>query len=1012
MSQPTLLHQLRSLGRRLRLVGVGDGFLRWLVCASVLLAVLATAARFGPSAYWLPALAAAAALALVACLAPPLLRRLPPGRLAALVEAHHPQLKDGLLTAADLAQRPAAYHSPQLAAALITQAEAALPTLPLGPVLGLRRFRVLLPAATLALVVAGSLTLAWRDSLAAMVRPVAEWAGPAPVAARGPAPVAAPLLAGIQVRIQPPSYTGLPAQVATENVQRLAALPGSRITLSALTPAAAALELRLGREPCPLASQAEGRESYEFVLRSAVQWEFTAINTSGRDRRRGWLIIRPDFPPTVRLTSPSRDVTLRNRRSLMLGVTASDDFGLDSLALEYHVMGARAWQRQELGASGRVTKLNYEWDLSPLNLRPGEGVLVRFSARDNSLPGGRTSYSQTRRITIADLRPTEPTARLEQAQVEQGQALERLREEAREIQRQLQELQERLRSGEVRATDAATRAALEQAADRLQRQAQRLRQAVAETEEELEKQPDAAPEAADRIRELNQMLRQTLEQQLPQAVERLRNAAKQASPEQMPRQIRQAEQMQRELLQQLEQLAALMKQAQLETALARLREEVQGLLQRQQALSQETKQTAATEQAKLTRQATKQQELARDAAPLADKLDQAAQQSAIAPEVQRQLRQMARETRQADPSAKMQQAAGELQQGEPQQASQSQTAAEQALQQLAGQLAGAQANVYQQQRQELQAAAQQLTRDALYLSKQQERVQRDTRPLTGQMQQQVVQAKSRLQQLQQRQETVAAGIQGLQQRLQQLSETTPLMDLRLAAQAQGLADEAAQAAREVGGGVPDQAVHTQGGVMAGLNRMAEQLLGSQSALQQASAQMAWQETLKRLEQLAQQQQGVNQMTQQLGPSGQPLPQPGGPNLADMQADIRQALQQMLGRQGEGSSLGEQLGGLPAQMDDVEQDLRGAQVTQQTQRTQGEILHKLLDAQRSLYRKDREDRQRQAERPKPYQRPSSPPELRQPPRPAPPAPLATPNQRQWPLGYEDLTRAYFEALARD
>jgi hypothetical protein len=104
--------------------------------------------------------------------------------------------------------------------------------------------------------------------------------------------------------------------------------------LSALAPAAATLELLVGRDSCSLTSQPEGRQAYQFVLRSPVRWEFVAANASGRDRRSGWLTLRPDLPPTVRLVSPSRDVTLRNRRSLMLSVIASDDFGLGSLALE------------------------------------------------------------------------------------------------------------------------------------------------------------------------------------------------------------------------------------------------------------------------------------------------------------------------------------------------------------------------------------------------------------------------------------------------------------------------------------------------------------------------------------------------------------------------------------------------------------------------------------------------------------------------------------------------------
>ncbi|MEI6502747.1 MAG: hypothetical protein WCP21_17195, partial [Armatimonadota bacterium] len=105
------------------------------------------------------------------------------------------------------------------------------------------------------------------------------------------------------------------------------------------------------------------------------------------------------------------------------------------------------------------------------------------------------------------------------------------------------------------------------------------------------------------------------------------------------------------------------------------------------------------------------------------------------------------------------------------------------------------------------------------------------------------------------------------------------------------------------------------------------------------------------------------------------------------------------------------GGLPGEMNDVEKDLRGQSVTRETYRRQADILHKMLDAQRSLYQKDREDRQRKAEAPKPYKPLSSPPALRQSlTHKSPPPPVNTPRP-DLPLGYEDLTRQYFEALSR-
>jgi hypothetical protein len=134
-------------------------------------------------------------------------------------------------------------------------------------------------------------------------------------------------------------------------------------------------------------------------------------------------------------------------------------------------------------------------------------------------------------------------------------------------------------------------------------------------------------------------------------------------------------------------------------------------------------------------------------------------------------------------------------------------------------------------------------------------------------------------------------------------------------------------------------------------------------------------------------------------------------LADQQAALRQALQKMLGQAGKQGGLGDQLGGVPGEMNEVEKDLRGENVTRTTYRRQQDILHKMLDAERSLYQKDREDRQRKAEAPKPYKPPSSPPALRQTLTQKPAPPQTNMSQRDLPLGYEDLTRKYFEALSR-
>ena len=71
---------------------------------------------------------------------------------------------------------------------------------------------------------------------------------------------------------------------------------------------------------------------------------------------------------------------------------------------------------------------------------------------------------------------------------------------------------------------------------------------------------------------------------------------------------------------------------------------------------------------------------------------------------------------------------------------------------------------------------------------------------------------------------------------------------------------------------------------------------------------------------------------------------------------------------------------------------------------------MLDAQRSVYKKDQQRRRRVAERPKPFRLPPSPPELTQ--RHDPPlGPRATSgDDALLPLDYEDVVKEYFRALA--
>ncbi|MEN6643751.1 MAG: DUF4175 family protein [Armatimonadia bacterium] len=1008
MSHHNLDLYLRRLSRLLRLVGLGRHLLLWLTGAGVLVVALCLGSHLAPSPWLLPVSGLLIAAGLLACVAVTALRPVRARQVAWVVERHYPALQESLLTAVELHCSDSTLHSPQLADTVVAHAEDTLRLITPRSILDLHRLRPLVVAAVASLALALAGVVASRDALAVMLQERSEL--PPAVQRLVPAIEPLPLVSGVRVAIVPPEYTGLPTRTVTTRFAALRAPVGSSITLSAAAPAVGELSLSLNDRERELQRLEGSRLGQEFRLTSDTRWQFENAYQGRHHRLNGTMRLLTDLPPVVQITYPNKDLTLKTLRPLKLLGKAYDDYGLRTLAIEYRVTGHKTWQRLQLGATGRLYLIDYEWDLSPLNLRPGLTVEYRVVATDGS-PYLHFGVSRTYRVTLANLAPEEAQQRLEATREEQEQGLQRLREQAENLQRELAELQEKLQQGQE--LSEAQRAELQESAAQLQKQGEDLRESVANAQQDLQRE-GVSPELSRRLAEVQKLLNETLDKQLREAIQKLQQAARQQDPEQAQQSLQDAEEAQKQLMERLDQLLALMQQAKLEGDLAALRQEFEKLAARQQELIKQREQGA-----NLAEQAREQRQLARDTEEAVQRTAELAEKTAEQnPKLGQQLSDLAGKLAQSDPAGKMQQASQALRSGQPTQAAGPQQQALQALQQAGADLSAAQAEVYSEMRQELSQASAELARHALELSARQERLQEDVSPFMYRGPEQMMSQKVQLQRFAARQQALTRGAGRIAERLGELAQKSPLVEPSLALQAAGLAAQSAQAEREVSGGDMNRVHDTQSEVMMGLNQLAQALLGAEEQFQQASAQMAMQEYLKRLEQLAMQQAALNQLTKQRGggmpvpmPGGSPGKMPGGGQLGGQQGAIREALEKMLGQAGRGSGLGQQLGGVPAEMNEVEKDLRGESLGRQTYRRQENILHKMLDAQRSLYQRDREERQRLAEAPKPYKRPSSPPALRPSPQPAASVTAVQPPQQDLPLGYEELTRAYLRAVAR-
>jgi len=965
--------------------------------------------------------AALGALTLIPALLPvrPLL-------LARLVEARFPDLRDGLLAVVAPA---GGLPSPDLSRALAHRVATRLSGKTLWPALELGGLRRLALACLPCLLTAALVVVTCPEGLARLLSPPTPAVRQPEARATQKAPPVRTERLGVfdlSLTVRPPAYTQMSRRVVTSDFEIVRVIKGSGVELSGRHSPGAVAELMIGHSKPARVSSAQARIAHAFTALRDTSWRL-ALSRDDESVSLGpyRIIVQADRRPRVEIIRPGRDITLSAAGPIGLQVIARDDFGLGRVSLLYRKRGAGQWQSTLLEGGGKMLDASFEWDLSPMRLKPGEAVEYRAMAADNdTVSGPKTAVSKTYTVAIPQTAP-EPVTPLavEQAQQVEQDALEALKQQARAFDEQLKQLIDQARDAEAAGeTGAMPRAALQEAQQRLQDHADAARRSMAQTERSLSDNPLVTGDMLQKVQELHRLMAELMDEDMKKVMQKVQQAMGELTPRDLSLTLEQAREAQQRFMQKLDRTIELLRKARLEAQLMALKEFVSRLADEQEELMARTEKL--TDGTQSSREMRQQEQLADSAAPLAQQVRGLSEKMARQDQqIASDLRNLAADLEQADPAGAMRSAAARMHEQRASRAGGHQQKALQALRDAAARLAGAAADLTAQQRRALTGAARRLTANALKLSAGQEDAREGLSSMLAQGVADVLGQKRRLSDIRRRQKAVERGTESLAAQMRKLAGQTPMMDPRMAAEAQRLAADMAQAGNEVEAGRVAQAYSRQSDAMRGLNELARDMMQLSGRLNEASAQMALQEYMKRLEQLARQQKMLNQQTQGQaegqqqpgGSTGEGQPMPGADELGRLaleQAMIRQALQKMLSGKSAGK-LADQLGGAPGEMQKVEDDLRGGAVTQQTLRTQRDILHKMLDAQRSLYSKDKQSKERKAEAPKPYEPPPRPPLLR--PEHSRPAKVLRERRElqdpELPLDFEAATQEYLNKIGR-
>ncbi len=639
------------------------------------------------------------------------------------------------------------------------------------------------------------------------------------------------------------------------------------------------------------------------------------------------IVALPDQPPDVRLLRPGQDIDLTESMRVSLVAEAFDDYGISRLELRYRKDDDTDHILPIITTPGREIETSYNWDMSNLNLLPGDQITYRIRAYDNN---PRPSFGETATFTIRMPSLFEIHREADKTQRESIDEIETVQQRGRELDTRLKEL----------ARDMLTK-------DKLDWQEKRELEKVRQTQEQLAEQIESTAEQLDRaldrlqesglleddtlqkLEELQILLSQIRTPELADVMKKLDEAIKKADAN-MVREALEQFQMEREKFREtLDRTLALLQRVQRQQTLDALNQKLEELAQAQDQITQNIEREPAED---LTR---RQARIARDTEQLRTELQQAAEK--MDSPTDSDLNQIADAIQNKQLTPRMDQVRQDLAMGQRQRAEKNSDSLARDMQNLSQSLAQSRQRFIQRQKAEIARELNRVLHDLLTLSQAQERTAQraneagnrdDTAPLA------LDQARA------------MTGASRMAQRLMDASQKTFFIPPSAQAALGHALNKMEGAAEQLNAGNANQASQLAREALGEINRAALMVQNALGQLASSESGTGFEEMMAKMAQLAQQQGALNAQTENL--FGQQGGQPSWQKLAAQQRAIQEALNALRGElaRQQREMLGD-LGKIASDMRETSRELLQRRVAPQTLMRQRQILSRLLDAQQAM-----------------------------------------------------------------
>ncbi len=825
-----------------------------------------------------------------------------------------------------------------------------------------------------------------------------------------------PLVKKLLVKLFPPLYSRLGKIEQDPNEGDIEALKGTKVEISAMANKAISSAFLVFEKEKRKKMRVHGQEAVgSFIVKKEDRYRVDLRDTLAlvNSNPISYTIkVQPDLKPVARILSPGKQVDLDESMTLPLTLEGEDDFGLLKCGLCYWLHKGGTVDSSEKEPILVPIKLkekepekilmDYIWNMDKLGLFPEDVVSYCFEVWDNDRVSGpkraRSEIFTARFPSIAEI-----FQEVEEEQSNQVESLSEVYNESENLREELERISEDIKAGKKLGWEEKKNLGkINKKQKRMEAKVDSLKERLDNIIEKMKRNELLSPETLAKYQELQKLYQEVSSPELREALKKLQETMNQISRDELKKALKNFKLSQESFLKSIERTISLLKRLQIEQKVDELVRRTEDLVERQKDTNEELSKTSGKKTSDL---AQKEKKIAEDTEELRNEMEKLLQKMGELPgmplsKLEAAVDMMDRENL----TGELKQAEAMMKAGKSSDARIAGGKAQKTMSSLAEMLKEMQKSLQENQKKKIARALRRASHRLLQLSKGEEDL------MAGAKGGKISESRAAETQL-----SLLSGLRQVADSLVQLSHktffVTPEMG-RALGEAQAQMGKALQKMEQTGGTGASQ---YQGNAMGSLNQAVlaiENVLGKLSG---ASSGLGMEEFLLGLEKISQQQMGINQQTMDLFNRGRLTlkEQAAAARLAAEQEAAQKALKELLKEFGSRSKITGNLDQMVKDMEEVVKELKQNNVNQETIQRQERILSRLLDAQRSVHRRDY-NRKRLAKVGKNVVR-KSPEPLR-----LTPSLLKDRLRRDilqmpkegYTKEYQELIRKYFEALAKE